>query len=256
LIKENFVAFTIFDTRSDQFLVFKKSEGYFNFANGSGINYLKQFFIENEELQLIYKSIKIAVFTPHFTFVPNEFLDPENELLYLKFHFSNLEEQYFVRNNIPLADASVLFFIPENLILFLKNQFNDPVVQHTSAYLLQNLSEKNTAQEENKVFISIHNDLLEIAVFKKGRWEFYNTFFFKTSEDFIYYILLTFNQLGLNPEDDTLVLLGEIEKQSNLYQALFKYVNHIKFSNRPEYRSFAPAFDSIPDHYYYHLFCM
>jgi len=57
----------------------------------------------------------------------------------------------------------------------------------------------------------------------------FNFFSFNTKEDFIYYILFTAEQLNLNPEEFELNLMGDIEKESELYAIVYQYIRNIKF---------------------------
>ena len=68
-------------------------------------------------------------------------------------------------------------------------------------------------------------------VLKNKKLEFFNSFNFKTKEDFIYYVLFTSEQLQLNPEEFVLTFLGGVEKESELYDIVFKYVRNIEFLN-------------------------
>ena len=60
---------------------------------------------------------------------------------------------------------------------------------------------------------------------------FYNIFEYQTKEDFIYYILFTLEQLELSTDKTNVSLLGDINKQSELYKILYTYVRNIVFFN-------------------------
>jgi hypothetical protein len=66
----------------------------------------------------------------------------------------------------------------------------------------------------------------EIVVIQNQKLQLYNTFEYKTTEDFIYYIVFTAEQLHLNPESFKLELLGKILEDDSLYKIAFKYVRN------------------------------
>jgi len=72
----------------------------------------------------------------------------------------------------------------------------------------------------------------------------FNSFEYNTPEDFIYYILFTAEQMGMNPESFKLELLGTITEKDPFFAIAYKYVRHISFfdvSNLQERNSFTTA---------------
>jgi len=55
----------------------------------------------------------------------------------------------------------------------------------------------------------------------------FNSFEYKTPEDFIYYILFTAEQLQLNPENFQLELLGTIQEEDAYYKIAFQYIRNV-----------------------------
>jgi len=87
------------------------------------------------------------------------------------------------------------------------------------------------------MYINVSNQNLEIVVLKNKKLELYNIFSFTTKEDFIYYILFVAEQLKLNPEEINVILLGAIEKESELFTILYQYIRNVSFytpKNFPE----------------------
>ncbi len=76
----------------------------------------------------------------------------------------------------------------------------------------------------------VFKDRFTCMVRKNNQLHLCNTYSYKTSEDFIYYILFCYEQLGLQTETDSLNLSGAIEKEDSLYTALFTYIRHITFN--------------------------
>jgi len=95
--------------------------------------------------------------------------------------------------------------------------------------LIEKLVNQYKNFDDDFCFVNVTGSSFEIVVTKNKKLELYNCFDFKTKEDFIYYILFTAEQLNLNPEEFELILLGDIEKESELYTILYQYIRNIKF---------------------------
>jgi len=49
---------------------------------------------------------------------------------------------------------------------------------------------------------------------------------FLTKEDFIYFLLISIDQLMLNPEDVKLIMLGDIGKTDDTYSMIHQYIKN------------------------------
>ncbi|VAW25876.1 FIG032012: hypothetical protein, partial [hydrothermal vent metagenome] len=101
--------------------------------------------------------------------------------------------------------------------------------KHASTILIEKLLNVYKNTEEVIFFINVTKTNFDIVVFKNKKLELFNSFHFKTKEDFIYYVLFITEQLNLNPEEFKLVLLGDIEKNSDVYNILYQYIRNITF---------------------------
>lgn len=59
----------------------------------------------------------------------------------------------------------------------------------------------------------------------------FNSFEYSSPEDFIYYILFTFEQLQLNPDSVSVKLLGTISKDSAYFEIAYKYIRNCNLFN-------------------------
>ena len=125
---------------------------------------------------------------------------------------------------------------------------------HHSTSLLESLLGTFKNEQGKKLVVHVQHSQFEIVCMEGKRLLFYNSFRHQTSEDFIYYILFVCEQLQLNPEKVDLILLGEVEGSSALYQILHKYIRHIHFGVRSENVDYSYKLETLPKHFYYNLF--
>ena len=104
-------------------------------------------------------------------------------------------------NNFNLATANLDIDVVVNV------QGDEPFVKKEP---LQKLLEVSRNNEERKMFVHVSDSHFEIIILQNQKLQLFNTFDYKTPEDFIYYILFTAEQLHLNPEHFKLELLGKI----------------------------------------------
>ncbi len=95
------------------------------------------------------------------------------------------------------------------------------------------------------VHVDVQHDSFTCIISKNGKLELCNTFSFKTSEDFIYYILFCFEQLALNPDETHITLSGYISEEDANFQQLYTYIRNIKFAES-KYKAIYK--DGQPDH--------
>jgi len=76
--------------------------------------------------------------------------------------------------------------------------------------------EKSWYNEEKQVYAHFDRDRFELVIVQNQKLLLFNSFEYKTREDFIYYLLFAAEQLSLNPEFFKLHLLGDISEESEM----------------------------------------
>lgn len=56
---------------------------------------------------------------------------------------------------------------------------------------------------------------------------FFNSFQYQTAQDFIYYILFTYEQLELNTESNPLYLIGRVDTDDSYYEQAYTYIREV-----------------------------
>ena len=82
-----------------------------------------------------------------------------------------------------------------------------------------------------KIHVQVFKDSLTCIVCKDKKLQLCNTYQYKTPEDFIYYILFCYEQLGLTTETDPITLSGHIAKADAVSALLFTSVRYINFES-------------------------
>ncbi|MEJ7661398.1 MAG: DUF3822 family protein [Hymenobacter sp.] len=86
--------------------------------------------------------------------------------------------------------------------------------------------------------------------------EFSNTFRVQTAEDVVYYAILVMQELGLNPDQDTVTIWGELTGDSATFLLLNTYVRHLRFGTRPFGVQYCYYLNEIAESRHFDLFSL
>lgn len=178
------------------------------------------------ELKAGYDEIVIIHSNNLSTFVPTALFDEEYLGSYLQFNTKVFETDFFAYDELGNYEMNNVYIPYVNLNNYFIDQFGTFDYKHANTILVNKLLDLSKNNEERKMFVHISDTHFEIVVIQNQKLQLYNTFEYKTPEDFIYYILFTAEQLFLNPENFKLELLGKIAEGDSLYNIAYKYVRN------------------------------
>jgi hypothetical protein len=227
----NGLSFATFDTLINKPLVLQKiSLG--NFEKNARIEDLfSNAFLKHPELKAGYDEVVIIHSNNLSTFVPNALFDEEYLGSYLQFNTKVFETDFFAFDQLEKHEMNNVYIPYVNMNNYFIDQFGSFDYKHANTILIEKLLDLSKNNDERKMFVHVSETHFEIVVLQNQKLELYNSFEYKTPEDFIYYILFTAEQLHLNPEHFKLDLLGNINEKSPLFQIAYKYVRNTALMN-------------------------
>ncbi len=199
------------------------------------LNELRNTVDSNTELQQTFDSI-ICIYQNELScLVPNDLFDENNKADYLKFNAKILKTDYISHDNLPTINSTNVYVPLVNINNYIFETYGSFDYKHASTILLETLLQIAPNTTDRTLYINVNQSSFEIICLKNKELHFYNTFEYITKEDFIYYILFTLEQLKLNPETIKLNLIGNIKKEDELYNIVYKYVRFVEFL-KPNYK--------------------
>lgn len=201
-----------------------------------------------------YKQVTCIVVNNHSTIVPAPLFDAGKKTAYLQFNSSIEESDWIGVDDIKNLDAKNIFAIPLVLKEKLDSQFSGLTYHHCSTVLLESLLVQNKNQASKKFIVHIHHSRFEAIVLEGKKLVFYNTFQFLTPEDFIYYLLFIYEQLQMNPETQEAVFIGDVEKNSELFNWALRYIRTVKMGERTDTADYSYQLQTLPRHSFFTLF--
>lgn len=241
-------SFCIYHPRLQKYIAFESFE--FDEKQKTPEQLLKEFqivFEENELLNQSYQKVTVIHQNELSTLVPLEYFNEDHLKDYLKNTVKVLPIDYISYDTLKNSGANVVYIPFVNINNFLFQKFGEFDFYHSSTLLIDLLQEKQKNAEDHTVYVNVGFNTFDIVVFNKKELVLQNNFVFQTSEDFIYYILFTLEQLELDTNTVACEFLGDLEKESELYQMAYKYIRNVGFytTNNPQ---LSEEFEAISKH--------
>ena len=191
-------------------------------------------FKEDTYLQKDFSSILVIHENNLSTLVPNKYFSEDKLVEYLNFNIKTLATDYIAFDEIQEMNAKNVYVPYVHINNYLFQNFGTFEYKHHTTVLIEKLLSLGHF-EEKKVYVNVASKNFDVIVIQNKQLKFSNSFHFETKEDFIYYILFTFEQLKLDVEKIELYFCGDIELESEIYNSTYQYIRNIFFleSNNP-----------------------
>lgn len=244
----------IHEKQKNKFIAFQN----FTFQNVYGFDIVAELLdVLMKESRLMphpYSAVSCVVVNNLSTIIPNPLFENDSKEMYLKFNAALQGDELVMADEIKNLDAKNVFALPAGLKNKLASFYKNIRYHHFSTVLIEGLLIQNKNQTIKKLFVHIQPTHFEAILIEGKNLIFYNTFNHHTPEDFIYYLLFVCEQLSLNPEIVEVILVGEVEKSSDIYAIAQKYIRNLKFGERIDDAQFCYQLQTLPKHFYFTLF--
>lgn len=192
---------------------------------------LEQIELEYEQeksLNVPVEEVKVLFNNNLFSLVPQEYFKEEQASSYLKFNTKILKTDIIAYDSLQ-ASGIVNIYIPyTNITNFFFEKYGEFEYQHSLSVLIESLTSISKPKTV-EVYLHTHQPFYELVIFQHGKLLLANSFEYSTKEDFLYYLLFTIEQLGLDALELDLILLGDITKDSEEYELTWQYIKNIHF---------------------------
>ncbi len=217
---------------------------------------LETVILRNVQLQQPYRTIYVGVFNLTSTLVPTRLYNEEENATYLE-KMLPLTGEYEVRtDSLTTAGAEHVYALEDSLSKVLKSYFGGAEIIHSSTALYKGVRRLAQENEGKCIFLNVRQEAIQITFFDNGELVFYNAFTYSSSKDFIYYVMLIYDQFGLKPDTTPIHLSGELMEDSEVYHLIYRYIRHLKLVEPPEWIELSGQWVNRPQYWFYDLFCL
>ncbi len=202
-----------------------------------------------------YAKSSIAIINEKSTLIPSRLYNESHNRTYFEKLMLLQNDDVLLVNDIPELDIKNIFAIDLGLKKLIDGYFPNANIIHNSTLFIRGAKELSKHRNGYQVYLDINGDQFQIVLYDDQDLMFSNSFNFKTSNDFIYFTMLIFDQFNLKPEAVPLYLSGQIVEDSELYKLIYRYIRHIHFIQFPHFLNFGKRLKKHLGHHYFNLYC-
>lgn len=199
-------------------------------------------------LELPFQAVTVSHVNTLSTFVPKPLFSDKNLADYLKYNNKILANDYMTFDVVSNSDMVNVYIPYVNINNLFFEKYGAFTYRHFATILLENVFQASNTSDEPSVYVHVQKEQFEIIVIQNKKLLLYNSFEYSTSEDFIYYLLFTIEQLELNTNTLQLYFLGDISIEDDLYTITYTYIRHVSFFEKNYTFNFAADVEKPASH--------
>jgi len=237
-ISRNNIAFAVFDREREKYVHLRQKQTVKNTTiTEIDINN----FIEDNPIIKKSKQKKILWYSQKSVIVPAVFYLEEKQTDILNFN-TPVNRDFKVLNNKLKTNDYNIFAINQKQFNVLKKHIPDATIYNQGSLLINNALFSNIS-DRIKLQLDAGPEFIDIALVKKTKLLFRNTFEYKSASDFVFFVLNIFDKLKLNIDKTDVYISGEIDSISPETVLLKNYIKKIKYKF-PDY-NYSYTFNDI-----------
>ena len=197
-----------------------------------------------------FHRVKIATETSKFTFIPATMYSESNlpeYALFLKGHPSELtvsDIRLPQIKNVAGFDAKIQESLSTKFSSYKMFGSANPLIEGTM---------KIYAGTAPRLVLNFGYNVFEAVVLQYNKLSFYNLFPIDNTDDFNYFLLLILKEFGLQPQDLSLIVSGNINEGDEILGRLQKYFSEIKYAEAKFLVQIPEMFQTVPSHRFFDL---
>lgn len=249
------ISCTIFSVKANEYIGFASMEISHESQEYAVSEGLSQFSAQAAWIGFPFLKTYILQQDHSSSLVPESLFDENNLRTYLEFNQAVGNTDVLRFDVLKNARTMNVYAVNESLLHQLEDVFDKPQLRHFSSVFIESIALNfKHLMDNGTVYLNVRKAWFDLLYFRDGKLHFYNLFRYKTKEDFIYFLLAALEQLELNPEEVSVVLMGYIDEYDRLHEILYRYIRHSEMIGRNETYRYARTMDGIKHHHYFVLY--
>jgi hypothetical protein len=255
LVSQSEISSALFSPRKNTFLSLD-SVAFNPSLNDTDLLPAMEQFLEARTLsrQAEVAATRIIFVSDQHTLLPSAYFREEEMDELFRFHFGEEKEGTVLSQRIDCFEVQLLYRVPASLLAACKARLPGAVISHHCAGLAENFYLQHKNQPDKLVLLHHRPHAIDLVVKAGRKLILLNTFKCDTPEDILYHTLNAYEQLQLNPENESLLLAGDVVAGSPVSNLLKSYIRNVEFTGRPSGAGFSYVFDALPPQAHHALF--
>jgi hypothetical protein len=216
---------------------------------------LASFFIEvaaeDKWLQGTFKSVSVSFTSSKNTLIPTALFEEEHIKSYLSINTGNKHIENPLYNRLLETDIINCFSVDKDIYNVITKQYPGASILHQGSIQIEAAGHRKL--KDPSIFLQFNRKSIDIVSVKGKQIQLMNSFNYTTSEDVIYYLLYVMEQLSFDQNTTTVVLMGNIQKESKVYELLYTYINLLTMAEWPSGVKYAHPIKGLAPHQFHLL---
>jgi hypothetical protein len=206
-------------------------------------------------LKARFRTVKLGIHSSLFTLIP-ERLYSEKDKKNLLIHLSETAALHEVRaDQLGNLNSRLVYSLDRKLADLIKRHFSSArIFNMNSTMLLATHQLASQEREGYQFYLHVDGHYMRIFLFEGKNLLAATQNAYQAPQDLVYYVLLTFEQFRLSPADQPVFVCGSIHRDSDLYNQLYRYVQHIHYLKAPAFLQKGPQTKAIAEYQFFDLF--
>jgi Protein of unknown function (DUF3822) len=246
----------VLDNLTNDFLAFEQYQFRKLTGEADLAEQMEKLVAEHEWLNHPFKRTDVMVVTEKFTLVPAALFDSAHSAAYLGFNQPIGEHDFVQHDLLRNTDARLVYAIDKRVEKAIRKISFTARIRHHFTPLIERTVSISKNKAGRRAFVHVQQGRFDLLIVEGANLLLANSFRYQTSEDFIYFLLYSCEQLRMNPEEMEVEIAGEVEADSAVGGLARKYIRNVRFASRPVDARFVKEFEQFPTHYHFNLFAL
>ena len=226
---------------------------HYTFKSNEKINEVFEHLLQTEAFfSQTYLNVYVGIINSLYTVVPSSLFQNDDKEKWLTYNHVINNDDIVLNDDINSTDSKCVYAINQKLKVLIDKTFPNNHIKHTYTCIADSMADV-ASKNYKTCLVHVGANSFDIALYDKKLF-FFNSFEYQSTEDFLYFILASLEQNNFVVSETEIVLAGEIEAQSALYDTLKEYFPKIKFAVHNKAIVLNDDFAKPPNHFYYSLF--
>ena len=210
---------------------------------------LNEVFNSENLLQKKYSKAHIFWSFPESMLMPAAFMEAEKNESVLNLVFGDAK-QGIVRSDFIYKHNLHLVYRTATAVV---ETVADLLPMATQTHFFSTLVNRDFLDGDH-LYCVFYNNCLTVLLIGNGKLQVVQNYGFNNPADAVFHLLNTCKGFNVKADEVCLHINGMIDKESELFAAIYKYFLHIEFDRLPEGFNFHESIKHHPEHFFSHLF--
>ena len=204
--------------------------------------------------ELLGKSFLSTTFianNPFSTLVPTALFDEQECESYLRFNHLLPQGCKLFHEPLKNMDSVNVFALPEKQYVHLRNTWPGIKFTHQTTVFIDSVLKEEPYESEDNVYVNVNSRSFDMAMTRKGKLDFFNSFRFNTKDDFIYFLMFALEQQQLTDRDVPVYFSGLVTNNSEIIRLTERYIRRVRFLRPNASVNVDLSLSNTPFQYYY-----